>query len=77
MRRNSGKFDKMPNFKTDAKEIGGHQPPSRPGDLHLRKEESEPDLRTSCPNVFKKFEQTSLRNTMHTNHSSKFSNIMA
>lgn len=43
----------------------------------IKREESEPDLRTSCPNIFRKFEQNnSLRNTTHTNLT-KFGAIMA
>ena len=43
----------------------------------IKRDESEPDLRTSCPNIFRKFEQnSSLRNTTH-NNLTKFGAIMA
>ena len=43
----------------------------------MKRDESEPDLRTSCPNIFRKFEQNNLRNTMHTNNFQKFGHIMS
>lgn len=43
----------------------------------LRKDDSEPELRTSCPNVFRKFEQTSLRNTTHSKNLQKIGHIIA
>ena len=42
----------------------------------MKKEETESELRTTCPNIFKRYEQNSLRNTMHTNNFGKFNNMI-
>lgn len=57
MKKKVGKTDKVHHLKTEgSKEPTGHFDSStKASDYSMKRDESEPDLRTSCPNIFRKF----------------------